>query len=188
MSLNTWFSKGMTYTEYVENMQVNRLELEEIYQNVTFESSDVTYFTQLRDKNLQVITLTADWCGDAALCVPIMQRIAELISIELRFLIRDENLDLMDQYLTNGTARSIPIFIITNELGKELAVWGPRSPEVQKWVTEQRANLPTQDALDFQEKQKDMYAAFKRRITTDPVIWQSVISDIRLRLENQLNN
>ncbi len=134
-----------------------------------------------------MVSLTADWCGDAALCVPIMQRIAELASIETRFLIRDENLELMDQYLTNGTARSIPIFILTNELGDELAVWGPRSPEVQQWVTEHKTKLPEQGAPDFAEKQKEMFAAFKKTITTDPAVWTSVIRDIRNRFETHLS-
>ncbi len=31
MSLKSWFSKGISYTEYVENMQVNRAELEGVY-------------------------------------------------------------------------------------------------------------------------------------------------------------
>ena len=54
---------------------------------------------------------------------PIIQRMAEVSQIELRFLIRDENLELMDQYLTNQTARSIPIFIFIDEAGEEKAVW-----------------------------------------------------------------
>ncbi|WP_258000427.1 thioredoxin family protein [Bacillus sp. Marseille-P3661] len=176
----------MTFSEYVEKMMVNRSELEGIYNKLELNSDDVQYFSKLKDKKLRIITLTADWCGDAALCVPVMQRLAEIAMFETRFLIRDENLELMDQYLTNGTARSIPIFIIIDEDGLELAVWGPRSPEVQQIVTEMRSKLPTQDAPDFLVKQKEMFASFKKLITTDTLIWQSVIRDIRNRFETHL--
>lgn len=186
MSLNNWFSKGMTFSEYVESMQVNRSELEGIYKQFVFEPDDVQYFSQLAEKQLRIITLTADWCGDAALCVPIMQRIAEIAAIETRFLIRDDNLELMDQYLTNGTSRSIPIFIFINRDGEEQAVWGPRSPKVQQLVAEERAKLPAQDDPDFQEKQKAMFASFKKMITTNPTYWQSVVRDVRNRLESKL--
>ena len=36
-----------------------------------------------------------------------MKRISEVANIDMSLLIRDENLELMDQYLTNGTARAI---------------------------------------------------------------------------------
>ena len=96
--------------------------------------------------------MTADWCGDAMLCVPILMRVAEAAGMELRFLIRDENLELMDQYLTNGKSRSIPIFIFIDADGKERAVWGPRAPEVQRLIEEMRASLPPKDDPQFEEE------------------------------------
>lgn len=186
MSLNNWFSKGMTFTEYVNYMQVNRPELEGVYKELELNHEDVQYFSELKNKNLRIITLTADWCGDAALCVPVLQRLAEVASIETRFLIRDENLELMDQYLTNETSRSIPIFIFIDEKGEEQAVWGPRSPEVQQFVSEKRTELPPQDAPDFPDKQKVMFASFKKAVTTEPRYWQSVVSDVRKRLETRI--
>ena len=52
-----------------------------------------------------------------------MKRISEVANIDMSLLIRDENLELMDQYLTNGTARAIPIFIFIDKDGNEQAVW-----------------------------------------------------------------
>lgn len=71
-----------------------------------------------------------------------MKRISEVANIDMSLLIRDENLELMDQYLTNGTARAIPIFIFIDKDGNEQAVWGPRAPKVQELVTSMRATLP----------------------------------------------
>ncbi len=187
MSLNQWFSKGMTFTEYVNYMQVNRPELENVYKQLELSHEEIQYFSQFQDKNLRMMTLTADWCGDAALCVPVLQRIAEIASIETRFLIRDENLELMDQYLTNGTSRSIPIFIFIGENGEEKAVWGPRSPEVQQLVSEKRAALPPQDAPNFPDKQKAMFSSFKKAVTTEPMYWQSVVQDVRNRMETRID-
>ena len=68
-------------------------------------------------------------------------KIAETANIEVRFLLRDQNLELMDQYLTNGKSRSIPIYIFIDKDGKEVAVWGPRAPEVQAFVERERATL-----------------------------------------------
>lgn len=76
--------------------------------------------------------LTESWCGDAANSVPIISRLAaENPKIDLKVLLRDSNLELMDRYLTNG-GRSIPKLIALNQNFEELFVWGPRPLEAQK--------------------------------------------------------
>jgi hypothetical protein len=80
------------------------------------------------------LVLTEAWCGDAAQSLPVMQALAKVNPrIDLRLLLRDENPELMDQYLTNGTSRSIPKLIAmdTNTL-KELFTWGPRPFPLQE--------------------------------------------------------
>ena len=48
--------------------------------------------------------------------IPILKHISEALNLEVRVFHRDENTDLIDQYLTNGTARSIPIFVFLNDI------------------------------------------------------------------------
>lgn len=181
MTLTSWFNKGMTFDEYRANMKVNQKELNFVYEQLTFSEDDVKAFQDFADRRWLGIVLTADWCGDAALNVPVIQRIAEVSKIELRYLIRDENLELMDQYLTNGISRSIPIFIFIDQEGKETKVWGPRANEVQDLVLSLRTKLPTSDSPDFQEKQKDMFRQFKKTVTSDPAIWRTVIESIKAK-------
>lgn len=72
------------------------------------------------------MVLTDDWCGDSAFSLPIIARAASLSDqVTLRILRRDDNLDIMDQYLTNGS-RSIPKLVAFSEDGEELFQWGPR--------------------------------------------------------------
>ena len=57
------------------------------------------------------LIITEGWCGDAAQCIPTIEKIAaESKNIETHYVLRDENLDLIDEYLTNN-ARSIPKLI-----------------------------------------------------------------------------
>lgn len=70
--------------------------------------------------------ITEGWCGDSAQLLPYLALMAEANPlIELKIVLRDENDELMSQYLTEGT-RSIPIFICLDEKGRELFHWGPR--------------------------------------------------------------
>jgi len=78
------------------------------------------------------LTITEGWCGDASQNIPAL-RFMELENpkIELRLILRDENLELIDKYLTNGS-RSIPKLIcLEKDTLTEVFVWGPRPNPVQ---------------------------------------------------------
>lgn len=183
MKLAEWYEKGMTAQAYIDAMSTNKEELQSIYDRFQVNDADEAQFAELQAKNLRAIVLTEDWCGDAMVNVPILLKIAEKANIDVRMLLRDQNLELMDQYLTNGTARAIPIFIFIDEAGNEVAVWGPRAPEAQQFVDEERAKLPPKDDPQFKEKQKEIYAGFTRKFTTDEQLWTDIYNSIMERLK-----
>jgi hypothetical protein len=75
------------------------------------------------------LVITEDWCGDSAQNLPYIVKIAECSPmISLRILLRDDNLDVIDKYQTNGT-RSIPKLVSFDNNGNELFTWGPRPQE-----------------------------------------------------------
>jgi len=80
------------------------------------------------------LVLTEAWCGDAAQSLPIINKMAEVNdNITLRFILRDENLDVMDQFLHNGRSRSIPKLIcIDADTLEVLGDWGPRPQVAQE--------------------------------------------------------
>ncbi|MAU15230.1 MAG: thioredoxin family protein [Muricauda sp.] len=79
------------------------------------------------DRELVFLVLTESWCGDAAASLPVLNKIAEASpNISLKVVLRDENLDLMDAFLTNG-ARSIPKAVVVDKAKNEIVgEWGPR--------------------------------------------------------------
>jgi hypothetical protein len=99
------------------------------------------------------LVLTEGWCGDAAQNLPVLNKIAELNeNINMKFVLRDENLELMDLFLTNG-GRSIPKLIALDKNNNVLKTWGPRPSFANKMVTEYKAkngNLDAQFKQDLQ--------------------------------------
>jgi hypothetical protein len=92
------------------------------------------------------VVLTEGWCGDAAQTLPIMYRLAEASAkVELKVLLRDENLPIMDQYLTDG-GRGIPKLVILRASDlQELAVWGPRPAGGQELLKAYKSGAMTHD-------------------------------------------
>ena len=85
-----------------------------------------------------LIAITEDWCGDASNTVPVVARLAEdSPRVDLRVVKRDDNTDLMDRYLTNGS-RSIPVVVILDEDFEPVSHWGPRPEELQELVISEK--------------------------------------------------
>ncbi len=82
------------------------------------------------------LIITEGWCGDSAQTLPVIARMAAFSGkIDLRLVLRDQMLWLMDQYLTNGS-RSIPLLICLDADGKEVFHWGSRPEAIQREFTE----------------------------------------------------
>jgi len=106
------------------------------------------------------MVLTEDWCGDSAQNIPYISKIAECNkNISLRLLPRDENLDLIDMYLTDGKSRSIPKLVSFDENGNELFQWGPRPEEAKKLVKDLKEQGFSKD--EYEEKLHLWYAKNK---------------------------
>jgi len=74
------------------------------------------------------------WCADGAQTIPILNKTCETNSnLSLRIVSLDENPDLINLFLTNGT-RSIPKLIVLDEDDNVVTTWGPRSGMATKMV------------------------------------------------------
>jgi hypothetical protein len=99
------------------------------------------------------LVITEGWCGDAAQNLPVINKLAEInTNIKLKLVLRDENLELMDLFLTNG-GRSIPKLIALNKQNEVLFTWGPRPKVATKMVAdykEKHGSLDPQFKQDLQ--------------------------------------
>lgn len=176
MQLNDWFKKGLTAEQYINGMNVNKDELLSIKHSYVLKAANE--FHSLQNQKLRALVLTTDWCGDAMVNLPIFMAIAESATIDARYFIRDENLELMDQFLTNGTARSIPIIILINEDGNVYAKWGPRAAKVQEIVDQYKSDLPDKEDSEFEASFKAFIKKMSALYTTDSSTWEMIEEDM----------
>lgn len=167
MSLSNYFEQGLSYEVYREGhvakitqektlpaaqqdhylhyIELNLHRTERIEKTFTPSEEMMRSMAKLTQP-LRWLILSEYWCGDAAQNVPALASIARASEgrITLRLLYRDQYLDLMDAFLTNGT-RSIPKVIQTDESGNVLSTWGPRPAAAQQLVKELKSNPQTAD-------------------------------------------
>jgi len=108
------FAQGLTYADYVTKATINHDKFEKNYQSVPLTEEDLAFFRKAAAHPhgpAKILALAEAWCGDVYRELPTFARIAEATGMELRVFPRDENPDVMDEFLTNGKARAIPVFV-----------------------------------------------------------------------------
>lgn len=113
-------------------------------------NEDLSLIARNFSKKHKWILILESWCGDGAQCAPVISKIAEINpNIKLEIIFRDDNLEVMDCFLTNGS-RSIPKLICIDESNdKIVGTWGPRPKAIQERVIEFKKEFPeaTHDEL-----------------------------------------
>lgn len=117
-------------------------------------------------KQYRFLVISEGWCGDAAQIVPVFNKIATAFpeKINLKFVLRDQHLSLIDAHLTNG-GRAIPVLLILDEAGQVVCKWGPR-PKVLQALLKEWKNAST-DMMLIAEQLHGWYAKDKTQSTQE---------------------
>ena len=140
-------SEALTNYSLLNDQRMKRLDK-------TIKISDETkaVFKSITEKQTWLV-LTEGWCGDAAQNLPVIQKLAaENENIALKIVLRDEYLELMDLFLTNG-GRSIPKVIVLDAQNNVQHTWGPRPTLATEMMTDYKAKNGSIDAQFKQDLQ-----------------------------------
>lgn len=156
--------------ERIDATKLNATRIKRIDKQITLLPALIEILNKLH-KKLTWVVLTEAWCGDGAQNIPVISKIAEYTpNIELKILLRDDNLSLMDKYLTNGS-RSVPKLICFDAATeKELGTWGARPTKIQNMVKDYKAANPDVSHDEFVKNLHLWYAKDKGESLQDDFI------------------
>jgi hypothetical protein len=161
---------GPTQTEQIiQYARLNLQRMQRLDKTIQLLPELVKALNELAE-GYEWLVITEGWCGDAAQIVPVLEAVAQASQgkISTRYVLRDENLDLMDRYLTNG-GRSIPKLIVLHaENLTEVATWGPRPAPAQELFTRLK-----QEGVSYEEFATQLhgwYAQDKTRSTQQELL------------------
>ncbi|AVR44369.1 thioredoxin family protein [Christiangramia fulva] len=167
---------GAPTEEKINFTKMNQQRMNRLDRTLNITGEEAKIFMNIPQKQIWLVILES-WCGDGAQTIPLLNKIAEATDkIELKIIIRDENDEIIDQFLTNGT-RSIPKLIILDEDLEVLDVWGPRSKEATRLV------------LEYKKRYGRIDGAFKAQLQ----LWynkdkgQNIIREL-IKIEDQLKD
>lgn len=149
------YSQGMTYDQYMETVKVNKARIEEYYSNVALDAEQTARLQELASHEngpARMMVIGEDWCGDVVRELPVLARVAEAAGLELRIFPRDENHDIMNEFLKEGLYMSIPVAVFYDQGHEYICHWIERSEaanreqgEIEAAIRSEQPDISDQD-------------------------------------------
>jgi hypothetical protein len=141
--------------ELVHYTLLNETRMNRLDKKIVVPESNIQKLLDLRKQYVWLV-ISEGWCGDAAQLLPVFNKLAMITPhIDMKIVFRDENPNLMSQYLTNG-AKSVPkLVVIDKKSQEELGHWGPRP----------------KGAADLVKSYKSQYGKIDDTLKTELQLW-----------------
>jgi hypothetical protein len=114
-------SEALTHYTTLNEVRMNRLD------KTIKIPAEINESLGKLNRDFILVVLSEGWCGDAAQILPVINKMTEAApNLDLQIVLRDENEQLMNEFLTNGS-KSIPKLILVDaETMVVRGSWGPR--------------------------------------------------------------
>jgi hypothetical protein len=127
-----FYNNGMSWDEFVASATHNIDRMKMFYDEFEFDEDTAVFFASRSP--LQVLVIGEDWCPDVVQNVAMVAKIGEEVpGMEVSIVGRDDNPELMDQYLTGGSRR-IPVIVFFDMTFRELGRWTGRCKPADEWI------------------------------------------------------
>lgn len=182
-------AQGISYKEWADTIDRNQEKFQYNYDNTTPNADDVAAIKAAMTKSggpATVLAIGEAWCPDVVRGMPVIAKLCEATGLDLKIFFRDQNLDIMNEFLYKGEFQSIPTLIFYDKDLNKLGVWHERAQKARDempQLSEITGKMRNQE-LSEEERQKYMeqYEAFQK----GPVWagWRDAeVSEIREMLE-----
>jgi hypothetical protein len=179
-NLSHKFGKGIKPQAFIDGMTKNQDKFLEWYNSFEWvNEDDREFFESLSNRDdLRCLILAADWCGDVVRNVPVVLKALENSGIPVEILIKEDHMDVMEQYLTLG-GQAIPIVIIADTGGFVHGHWGPRPKHVQEVMIRFKKENPDREAPDYEENIKAARVEMGQQYGEGTAYHQVIVSELR---------
>ncbi len=169
--LNAVWPEGVVPEEYFPSLQYYRHFVQNLYRDISVTPEDAAAVADALQTSLghdapaaasahvtassaavassstlaslvKIVVVTEDWCGDSAVTVPYISRLAETIGVPIRIFRQSVFTDLKQWYVDDGTTHIPTVSVLhdNGEVVRELFRWIERPAaaheRVQGWVAE----------------------------------------------------
>ena len=161
-------SQGISWKEWMEQIDRNEEKFQFNYDDHKLDASDVDAIKSAMSKagGVTCLAIGEAWCPDVVRGMPVIAKLAEATGMDLKIFFRDQNLDIMNEFLYKGEFQSIPALVFYDKDQNQLGVWHERAQKARDEMPimgEIRTKMQNQE-LSEEERAKYMkeYEAFQQ--------------------------
>ncbi|MCH7785460.1 MAG: thioredoxin family protein [Bacteroidetes bacterium] len=128
-------SSGPNQSEALSNYTLlNNSRMKRLDKTIKIKNDIAKKFQNYKG-DLTWLVLTESWCGDAAHSMPVMNKLAQLTpNIEFKVVQRHENVELMNEFLTNGKMAIPKLIVYDNNKNEVINNWGSKPSKVVEMI------------------------------------------------------
>jgi len=182
------FATGISsFTGWMEKIPERHKEFQRHYDEYTPDPEDIEAVKKLvQAHGVKALVLGEHWCPDVWRGVPVIARIAEATGMEVRYFARDENKDIMSEFLNQGEFESIPTVVFYDGNHRYLGHWIERPALANEEMVPLRAILDAAPKEDGPERQEALARYREKTWDMAPGWRHASLKEMRQLIENAL--
>ncbi|MEX1022707.1 MAG: thioredoxin family protein [Dehalococcoidia bacterium] len=157
------FAQGMdSFDAWMGAIEKNKETFQRHHDEWAPEQADIDAIKALAGQHgVKALVLGEDWCPDVWRGLPVAARLGDLTGMEVRFFLRDQNKDIMAEFLKDGEFESIPTIAFYDRDHRYLGHWIERADQANAEMPKLREILAgkERDTPEFEEARKQYTAA-----------------------------
>ena len=187
------FAQGQPYDEWIKGIDRNLERFQENYEGTHISDEDAAALKALVARPngpARCLALGGSWCPDVFRVGSVMARIAEVSGMELRVFFRDQNNDIMAEFLKHGEHESIPTLVFYTKEHEYIAHWIERPAKANEEMSKlQELTAPLRNAdITPEEREKHIKAYVEFQQGPIWAGWRdAAVSEIRQLLEDKVS-
>jgi thiol-disulfide isomerase/thioredoxin len=126
-------SQGISWQQWMEQIDRNEEKFQFNYDDHKLDSADVDAIKSAIAKagGVTCLAIGEAWCPDVVRGMPVAAKLAEATGMDLKIFFRDQNIDIMNEFLYKGEFQSIPTLVFYDKDQKQLGVWHERAQKAR---------------------------------------------------------
>ena len=152
------FASGISsYKEWMEAITQNKELFQRHYDEYTPNPDDAAAIKRMVQENgVKALILGEDWCPDVWRGLSVLCKVGESTGMEVRMFKRDENKDIMAEFLKEGEFESIPTIVFYDRNQRYLCHWIERAEQATREMADVRKRvmpevMPERDTPEWRE-------------------------------------
>jgi thiol-disulfide isomerase/thioredoxin len=126
-------SQGISWQQWMEQIDRNEEKFQFNYDDHKLDAADVDAIKSAIAKagGVTCLAIGEAWCPDVVRGMPVAAKLAEATGMDLKIFFRDQNIDIMNEFLYKGEFQSIPTLVFYDKDQKQLGVWHERAQKAR---------------------------------------------------------